>query len=389
VDLVPGFELGSPESTKQLSLRHVLSHSSGIGRLDTSLFFHVSPPTELIRSTRELPVLQAPGAVYQYHNQMYAIAGYAGALAAGAAFDDASLAGSYERLMQDRVLSPVGMSNATLDFDTVLADENHAWPHSYDGRDAALETVPIDIERFVKTTTPAGAAWGDIGDLAAYASTQLGGLGHAGQRVVSEESLAELHETQIAADADQGYAFGWWTRQLLGKGAVSHDGDGMGFTAEVLLLPEVDLGVVVLVNRVAGQAFYHAVEGFAVETVLSLPHSSDAELLAANDQLFEMLRGLAASTTPVEREQAERYLGQYGNDVRVDFTSDGLVIRTELASFPFVSMGEPGVFASGGVMNGRFKASFDDSVEPTRLTLDLLLSDEGVPQEYVLERTGE
>ncbi|HTV20419.1 MAG TPA: serine hydrolase domain-containing protein [Polyangiaceae bacterium] len=389
VDCIPGFELASPASTTQLSLRQALSHSSGIGRLDTPLFFRVLGPTELIRATRELPVLDAPGEVFQYHNQMYAITGYVGALAAGSEFDDAALSANYTRLMQDRVLSPVGMSRTTLDFDTVLADADHAWPHSYNGRSGALEAVPIGIEHFTLTTTPAGAAWGDVSDLAAYASTQLTGLGRSGRRVVSDENLAALHQKQITGYDDQGYAFGWWTREVLGMHAVSHDGDGMGFTSEVLLLPEADLGVVVLANRVASQAFYRAVEQFAAETVLGREHASDTELLAVNDELFSVLDGIAASTAPVSREQAAPYLGRYGDDVRVDFTNEGLVIQTLFAPFTLESMGEPGVFASGGVMNGRFKATFDDSVEPMRVRLDLLLSEEGVPQEYVLERTGE
>jgi CubicO group peptidase (beta-lactamase class C family) len=320
---------------------------------------------------------------------MYAIAGYLGALADGASYDDASLSASYARLMQERLFSRIGMPRATLDFDVAMADADHAGSHSYDGRSRALAAVPIDMERFGGTTAPASSVWADLRDIEAYTSTQLSGVAPGGERIVSRERLDELYTPLIAAGEGQGSALGWFTRELLGLRAISKDGDGLGFTTEVLLLPDADLGVVVLANRVAGQAFYKAVEQFAVETVFSMEHASDAELLAANDDLLSMLRDLAAATSIVSREQAEPYLGRYGDDVRVEFGERGLVLRSAVSEMQLVSLGAPGVFASGGVLNGRFKASFDSDLEPMRLTLDLLISEEGVPQELTLDRTGE
>lgn len=256
-----------------------------------------------------------------------------------------ALSAGYARLMQERLFSRIGMPRATLDFDVALADPDHAWSHSYDGRAQAIAAVPIDIERFGGTTAPSSSVWADLRDIEAYTSTQLSGVTPGGERIVSRERLDELFAPVIAAGEGQGSALGWTTRELLGMRAVSKDGEGLGVTTEVLLLPDADLGV--------------------------------------------MLGDLAAATSIVSREQAEPYLGRYGDDVRLEFGERGLVLRTVAGEMPLVSLGAPAVFASGGVSNGRFKASFDGDAEPMQLTLDMLISEEGVPQELTLDRTGD
>ena len=390
VDLVPGFEVANPESTTRLRLRHLLNHASGAERRNTPLFFESAPPTAFLASLRDLPMSVAPGTTFEYHNQMYAAAGFAAALADGAPFDDEGISRGYAKSMQQRVFSPIGMARTTLDTDVALADENHAWPHSYDGARDAVDAVPIGFERFSRTTVPASAAWSTARDLAAYASTQLGGVAPNGKRVVSAASLEQTHVGTNPEGDGSSYAMGWHERRD-GFGdlrAVYHDGDMLGFVAEILLLPEEDLGVVVLANRAVGTYFYRAVERFAVETVLDWEHADDADELAANDEVLAQLRELSASSTVVSREEAEPYLGDYGHGIRVEFGDDGFVLENEFGRQTLVSGGEPGVFLSGGIMNGRFVAAFDDDTEPVALTLDLIFN-EGKPQPFMLEKIGQ
>jgi len=99
-----------------------------------------------------------------------------------------------------------------------------------------------------------------------------------------------------------------------------------------------------------------------------------------------MLDGLGSSTSVVSREEAEPYLGAYGPQVRVEFTDDGFVLDNGLADMPLVSLGSPGAFAIGGITNGRFSATFDMTGNPAHLSLDMLNSEEGLPQPLVLER---
>jgi CubicO group peptidase (beta-lactamase class C family) len=80
------------------------------------------------------------------------------------------------QLVQERVLTPIGMNSTTFDIDEALTDTDHAWPHSYNGDHGAIVQAPIGVEKFVESVTPAGGAWSSLRDMAAYASTQLSGV---------------------------------------------------------------------------------------------------------------------------------------------------------------------------------------------------------------------
>jgi CubicO group peptidase (beta-lactamase class C family) len=389
VDELPGFALSDPASTSALSVRNLFNHTHGVARNDTALMIEPLPPTEMIGSLRDLPIVAPPGETFIYHNQTYSTAGFLAVLADGARYDDESLRQGYARSMRQRVFEPLGMTRTTLDFDAALADPDHALPTAFSASDGSLAPVPPDRERFTLTTSPAGAIWSSVSDMAAYASTQLTGLAPDGTRIVSDERLSDLHEQAISYGEGEGYAMGWNTRDsYLGTRAVWHDGEMNGFTSEVLLLPELDVAVVVLTNRVAALAFYRAVQQFAVETALLREHAGDADLIAESDDLLSQVQALAASTYVPERDEVEAYLGDYDHGTSVAFGEQGFALTTELGTFPLVATGEPGQFASGGVIsNFRFTAAFDREVSPPQLTVDMFFTE--APQPFVLERVGE
>jgi CubicO group peptidase (beta-lactamase class C family) len=378
VETLRNFRLSSPDSTRQMRVHHLFDHSSGVSRQDTQLFIENLTPTRMIASLRDIPIVAPPGETYIYHNQMVATGGFVASLADGASYDD-SLARSYAESMQRRVLDPIGMPRTTFDAQQALQDANHAWPHAFDGNDGAVTSVPTEQDHTFDVILPAGGAWSSISDLAAYASTQLSGIAPSGERVVSLANLEQTHTKAVEAPQEgegEGYAMGWHNQEsFLGMRALWHDGDTMGTTSEVLLLPDAHLAVVVVLNRAVGQSFYHAVERFAAETALGREHLSDAEDLAANAEVLSSARGAAGSAFPVSREEAQPYLGSYGRGVRVEFDDRGFVLTTELGATPLVSLGEPAAFAGGGVITaGRLSAAFDPSSLPVQLQLDLFFN---------------
>jgi hypothetical protein len=177
-----------------------------------------------------------------------------------------------------------------------------------------------------------------------------------------------------------------WVRPLIDFATrpLWHDGDTMGTTSQVLLLPDANLGIVVLANRAVGQPFYHAVQRFSAETALSREHAPDTDDLAANAEVLDTVHVLAGSASAVPREQAEPYLGDYGHGVRVGFSEQGLMLTTAFGDTPLVSRGEPGVFSCGGVITAAcFSAAFDLSAQPAQLQLDLFLNP---AQPFTVER---
>jgi CubicO group peptidase (beta-lactamase class C family) len=398
-DIMPAFGLSDPESTAQIRVRDLLNGTSGVPRFDTPFFVRTFSPTELIGLIRTIPTVAPPGEVFGYSNAMVSAGGYLTALADGAAYDDAALTATYHRLIQERVLSPIGMTDTTFDVDVALAEENHAWPHSYDGAPGAVVPTAVDAEKFITSVMPAGGAWSTLRDMAAYASTQLSGVAPNGTRLVSWQNLEETHTEAIRnlpagewPTADRqgaGYAMGWFTMpDYRGMRALSHDGNTLGFTSEVFLLPDADLAVVVLANRGQANQFYGAVEQYAVETVLSLEHRSDELQLSAAEALDNWIEDLSAASVPVAPEDALPHLGHYEHHARVDFTGQGLVLLTDFGVVPLAAYADSGLFVRTGELTGMTVAAFDSDSGPSQLTLGIPGGD-GLSQPFVLRRLGE
>lgn len=397
-DVLPAFALSDPASTPQIRVRDLFNGTSGVPRFDTPFMVHAFTPTELVSLVETIPTVAPPGEVFGYSNAMVSVGGYLAAVAAGAPYDDAGLTTTYTRLMQDRIFSPIGMSDTTFDIDAALAAPDHAWPHSFDGARGAMVQTPIEVERFSSSVRPAGGAWSSLRDMAAYASTQLSGVAPNGNRVVSGANLEQTHTEEIGelpsgewptADREgAGYAMGWFTMgDYRGMRALSHDGNTMGFTAEVFLLPDADIAVVVLCNRAMANAFYGAVEQYAIETVLGLEHRGD-ELQAAQDQgLIDLFQSIASGSVAVSREAAEPYLGSYDYGTRVDFTEAGFTLSTDFGPIPLSAHPDSGLFVRTGELTGMTVATFDTASVPAQVTLGIV-GGEGLSQPFVLRRSS-
>lgn len=398
-DILPSFALSNPESTPQIRVRDLLNGTSGVPRFDSPLFVRKFSPIEIIDLVRSIPTVAAPGVVFGYSNAMVSTGGYVAALADGASYDADALLSSYERSMQERVFSPIGMPSTTFDIDRALAAADHARPHAYDGALDVVVATPLEVERFTQSVAPAGGAWSSLRDLAAYASTQLSGVAPNGTRVVSLENLRELHTEAIAnippgewptADRDgAGYAMGWFTiPDYRGMRALSHDGNSAGFTSEMFLVPDADLAVVVLANLAQANNFYGAVEQFAVETALSLEHEGDALQLTANERFVSQMRDIAANAIPVSREQVLPYLGTYEHRARFEHTAQGFVLLSDFGPIPLAAYADSGVFVRTGELGAMTFAVFDSDTAPTQVTLGAPGA-EGIVQPYVLRRMGD
>jgi CubicO group peptidase (beta-lactamase class C family) len=371
VDILPSFALSDPASTPGIRVRDLLNHSSGVPQYDTPLMVEAMSPTTMVASVQNIPTVAPPGQVYGYSNQMYATGGYVAALLAGARYEDDALEAGYAKLMQERVFDAVEMPRTTLDIDAAIADPDHARPNAIDPELDAAVAVPIDFERFTTSVAPAGAVWSSVEDMAAYAITQLHGVSPGGRRVASLENLTLTHAANIEIASGASYALGWVALDdFEGVPAVWHNGGTTGFTTSLLLLPEQDVGVVVLANRSSADAFYGAVNRFAVETLLAREHAGDADIFASESQLRDSLQRLASQTRPVTASDVTGLVGSYQHHVEVAFENDTFTLGTDFGPAPLRAVGDAGTFVTSGFAAGALLGQFssDPAGAPT-LTL--------------------
>ena len=98
---------------------------------------------------------------------------------------------------------------------------------------------------------PAGAITTNVHEMAQWLRLQLGRGVYNGERLISEEQLTETWKPQRNMVEGMDYGLGWMLHEYKGLKVVEHGGNIDGFAAKVAMIPEKNLGYVLLTNVTA------------------------------------------------------------------------------------------------------------------------------------------
>src|SRR5262245_36534155 len=245
IDHDPGFRLSDPFVTREVTLRDLLCHRSGLpdhaGDLLEDLGYDRA---EVLRRLRFAKPASSFRSQFAYTNFGYTEAAVAGARAAGAAWED---------LAADKLFRPLGMKSSSFRFADYVAAENRASLHvRAGGKWVARYTRQPDAQ------SPAGGASSTARDMARWLRLHLAGGKFEGRQVIAATALAETHRPQIinhppkdpAADRAGCYGLGWNVNYADdGRVRLGHSGGfDLGAATVATLLPAEGLGIVVLTN---------------------------------------------------------------------------------------------------------------------------------------------
>lgn len=242
-DIIPWFAFKDPWITREVTLRDALTHRVGIGRMigNRLQFLSGRGPDELIYKLRFMDFEKPFRTSHVYSNMMYSVAGQVIEYKTGSAWGD---------FIQERLFKPMGMHSSTTSITQIAASSNAAWPH----QEIEGEVVTI-ARRNWDNAAPAGAINSSVSDMAKWMIMQLGQPGvYEGKRYISEQQMAEMHKPQSIRPASQPYGsqntygLGWNILDYQGKRVLTHGGATDGFNTACYLVPELDLGVLVVGN---------------------------------------------------------------------------------------------------------------------------------------------
>lgn len=365
VDLLPDFALSDPDLSAQLTIRDAFCACTGLPQLDGPLAFtsDTMTPEALIASVANFPLTAPLGELFQYSNQMYAIGGYAAGAAAEPQTSD--LYTAYTSAMQQRLLDPLGMSASSFDLAKVEATGDFALPHAA-GLFGDYVAIPLaQDESFVTSVAPAGGLWSNVSDMARYMQMQLaGGMAPGGARVVSEEELHKTWQQQIdflanpemppaIAETAQGYGLGWAVGSYYGQPLLWHSGGTFGFGSELALLPEADLGIVILTNSANAEVLNLGIQMRALELLFDQPMTFDAVVTQALEGRGAQIAQMQQILHDVDGDLAAQLVGEYRNDelgpisVGQDnghLVLDGGEVRSVILTAPGEAEGQPPTF---------------------------------------------
>ena len=245
-EYLPAFELYDPYVAREITIRDLLTHRSGLARGDLMWYATDYNRDEILRRVRFLRPTWSMRSRYGYQNIMYLAAGQAVAKVAGRSWDD---------VVRERIFVPLGMTATTTSTRPLASLQNVATPHG--DIDDTLRILPWHN---IDNIAPAGSINSSVHDMSKWVRFQLAQGKVAGKTLVSTSALGETHTPQMAvplsADARQinpfthlsSYGMGWMLQDYRGREVRQHGGNIDGMSALVAFVPEEKLGFVVLTN---------------------------------------------------------------------------------------------------------------------------------------------
>ncbi|HEX8118895.1 MAG TPA: serine hydrolase [Pyrinomonadaceae bacterium] len=233
---LPYFKLQDPDADARITLRDLLSHSSGLNRTDLAWVSGVLNREEVIRVAAQAKPTAKLREKFQYQNVMYAAAGEIVGRVENS---------TWEKLIAKRIFKPLGMKGSNTSVPEMQKARDFSYGYVYEEATKETRRVPT---RDLPAIAPAGAINSSARDMAQWLRLMLGGGAFGGRRLVSEKSFAELVKPQMKIQGTVSYGLGWFLREWKGHKVAEHGGNIDGFNAQVALMPDQRLGFVMLTN---------------------------------------------------------------------------------------------------------------------------------------------
>jgi len=247
IDLLPDFRLYDPYVTRELTVRDLLTHRTGLPGTD---LLWVGPWTytmpEMIHRLRYVKPASSFRSEWEYQNVVYAIAGTLVERLSGM---------PWETFVRTRIFTPLGMSETEPLVSAIMGKPNVAVPHAE--RNDTVRVVPV---RSTDAIAPAGSVWSSVADMSKWMRFVLDSGRVGSQRLLKPETFREIIAPQIRAPMEEypalrlakpdffSYGFGWFIQDYRGQAVWMHTGSIDGMCAIIGLIPEQRLGVYVLEN---------------------------------------------------------------------------------------------------------------------------------------------
>jgi len=340
INYLPWFQMWDPYVTRELTVRDLLVHRSGLGLgAGDLLWWPTSNYTrkEIARRLRFIPPATSFRSAYAYDNVLYLIAGEVIEAVSGK---------TWEEFVTEHILNKVGMTGSSAYLSTVSKAANFATPH------AAIEGVVRPVKAFDSdNTNPAGGICSNAEDMAKWLLLQLNeGQLEDGSQLFSERSSRELMtivtpmpigdppaELQAQRMNFRGYGLGLGVHDYRGKKVVTHTGGLPGFLSKLTMIPELELGVMVLTNQESGAAFsaitFHILDYYLgtiatdwVDAYLKFQDRQRSEIATAEKKAAAARNASSRPSLPLE-SYAGTYNDAWYGDVEILYESGKLVMR--------------------------------------------------------------
>jgi CubicO group peptidase (beta-lactamase class C family) len=268
---VPSIEFFNDDLNRTVTMRDMLSHRTGITRHDMIWYKSDFTQKELFERLKYLEPAQPARSAFLYNNMMYSGAGYAIELLAGK---------SWERVVRERILEPLGMTNTTFTIADMLKTPEPGVPFTERRDNTELYSIPYYSDAI--GVAPAGAINSNILDMSKWLIALMNDGKLNGRQVIPRAIIRQTLAPAIALPnigmevrgwgemLNSHYGMGRWTTSYRGHLLAYHGGDLPGFHSQVSTMPYDSIGVIVMVIGNHAAPLYNVVSYNVYERLLGL-----------------------------------------------------------------------------------------------------------------------
>lgn len=243
---LPWFQMYDPWVTREITLRDLVTHRSGLPTANAVWYGTPYSRDEVLRRVRYRKPSTSFRSTWQYQNEMFLTAGQVIAAVDGRSWDDA---------IKARLFTPLGMASSGTSIKALPQMPDVAQPHfEHDGK---LSVIPY---RDIDNIGPAGSINSSVRDMAQWVRFQLAKGKWNGAQLLNAAAFDDARRPHMMMPASpfddftspgsalHAYGMAWMTYAWNGHVIVEHSGGIDGMSTEVALVPDENLGLVVVSN---------------------------------------------------------------------------------------------------------------------------------------------
>lgn len=244
---LPWFRLYAPYVDEDLTIRDLVSHRVGLDTFSGDLLWYETTYSteEVLHRLSHLKPVRGFRSGFGYQNLMFMAAGEIVAKVSGKSWSD---------FVTERILKPLHMDRTTTSIRSLKV--NAAWPHNESGG----KGLRVLHRGNVDSAYAAAGLNSSVADLSNWLRLQLGNGKFEGKQIVSERNMWEMHQPNVLLPISRGsanfipsthfntYGMGWNLWDYQGRKVISHGGGLDGMISRTAMMPEENLGFVILTN---------------------------------------------------------------------------------------------------------------------------------------------
>lgn len=254
---IPEFEMYDEYLTKEVTIRDLVSHRAGLGLGQGDLMFFPEGGkltiNDIVKNVKYLKPKHSFRNQLDYNNIMFIVAGEVITRITGK---------SWAEFIEQRILKPVGMNSSYGSYNRAKKAKVKNIIEAHAPIDGKVTQVSHDWN---ETANAAGGIVSNVPDMLKWAHCLMNNFTtEKGVKLVSDKQILQLWQIQQPITMRQpndysthffGYGLGWFLSDVEGYLQVQHTGGLIGTVTQFTLIPDLQLGIVVLTNQQSGAAF--------------------------------------------------------------------------------------------------------------------------------------